>query len=418
MKVAILCKSDSTGGAAIVSFRLMEALRSQGVDARLLVMEKQTDSPFVVEVGRSLRAKYAFLAERLDIFLKTRFDRSTLFQIDTGRLGMPLWNHPLIREADAVMLNWVNQGMLSLRGMEKVAAGGKPIIWTMHDMWNFTGICHHAFSCRHFLRECGDCFLLKQKAAPGDLSRKVWRRKNKAYASADIAFVGISDWLMKLASKSSLLKYRRLQFIPNPFPTHLCDLPERREYTGKKKVIFGAARLDNPIKGLDILIDSMNLIADSRPDIAAGIELLLYGDIRDASLLERLRVRFCHVGAVNGFDSLQKLYRQCDVVVSTSHFETTGTTLVEGQAFGCVPVAFDRGGQGDIISHLETGYLVEWDDDKTSRARRVADGILWALEQGEQTRRNMRESVEEKYSYKSVAAQYIALIDSFLRNRN
>ena len=68
MKVVIINKSDSTGGAAVVSRRLMEALREEGVDARMLVVEKLTDSPYV-EVAASKRdIKRPFLAERLKIF--------------------------------------------------------------------------------------------------------------------------------------------------------------------------------------------------------------------------------------------------------------------------------------------------------------------------------------------------------------
>ncbi len=53
LKVVIINKSDSTGGAAVVSFRLMNALRTAGVDARMLVAEKLTDSPFVEAAGKN-----------------------------------------------------------------------------------------------------------------------------------------------------------------------------------------------------------------------------------------------------------------------------------------------------------------------------------------------------------------------------
>lgn len=41
MKIALICKSDSTGGAAVVTFRLMNALRANGMDARMIVTEKK-----------------------------------------------------------------------------------------------------------------------------------------------------------------------------------------------------------------------------------------------------------------------------------------------------------------------------------------------------------------------------------------
>ncbi|MDE5880820.1 MAG: glycosyl transferase, partial [Muribaculaceae bacterium] len=155
MKIVIINKSDSTGGAAVVSHRLMEALRGIGVDARMLVVEKLTDSPYVELAASSRVVRKSFLAERLKIFIANGLNRSTLFKIDTASDGLPLWNHPLVRDADAVLLNWINQGMLSLQGVEKILRLGKPVVWTMHDMWCMTGVCHHAGECSHYLKECG-----------------------------------------------------------------------------------------------------------------------------------------------------------------------------------------------------------------------------------------------------------------------
>lgn len=127
MKIAIVNKSDSTGGAAVVSRRLMEALRAAGADARMLVTEKLTDSTYVERAASKARVMLPFLEERLKIFVANGFDRSTLFKIDTASDGLPLWRHPLVEGADAVLLNWVNQGMLSLKGIRKIAALGKPV---------------------------------------------------------------------------------------------------------------------------------------------------------------------------------------------------------------------------------------------------------------------------------------------------
>ena len=63
-----------------------------------------------------------------------------------------------------------------------------------------------------------------------------------------------------------------------------------------------------------------------------------------------------------------------DVVVSSSHFETFGMTLAEGQAAGCLAVAFDHGGQSDIITHRRDGWLAAYPD-----ADSIAEGILWAV---------------------------------------
>ena len=139
MKVVLVNHSDSLGGASVVTYRLMEALIAQGVDATNHQEKKSTGSPNVAEAAGRFAGRMAFLAEHMRIFMRNGFDRSTLFKISTATDGLPLHRHPWVREADVVALNWVNQGMLSLKEIGRLARI-RPVVWTMHDMWCATGL--------------------------------------------------------------------------------------------------------------------------------------------------------------------------------------------------------------------------------------------------------------------------------------
>lgn len=414
MKVVIISRSDDTGGAAIVSLRLMDALRARGVDARMLVCEKRTDSPFVVRAASGRRIRQAFLAERLKIFLANGLNRSTLFQIDTAEEGLPLFRHPLVKEADVVCLAWVNQGMLSLKGVRKLVETGKPIVWTMHDEWNFTGICHHAFDCRRFERCCGDCPLLGAKASPADLSEKTWRRKKRVVDLRGIHYVAVSNWLKGESARSSLLSGQPVSVIPNPFDLSL--RPERRPHVGKTVLLFGAARVDAPIKGLPVLAEATRILAGRHPEEAASMELLTFGDVKDAASLTRFGISHRHLGRISGAEALAEVYAGADLLVSPSLFENLPGTLVEAQAYGCVPVAFLRGGQGDIIDDGATGVLVGYPDDDAKAAEAFAEGIRRGIRLSADpgVRERMRRSVEERFSAASVAGRYISLFNDLL----
>lgn len=142
--------------------RLMEALRAEGVDARMLVAEKLTDSPHVALIASPWRIKASFIADRLPIAFANGFNRSTLFKMDGAFAGIDISKHPWVKEADFICLNWINQGVLSMRDIAKLVKMGKKVYWTMHDMWNMTGVCHHAGACGRFQQgeECGHCPLL------------------------------------------------------------------------------------------------------------------------------------------------------------------------------------------------------------------------------------------------------------------
>ncbi len=414
MKIVIISRSDDTGGAAVVSLRLMNALRAKGVDAKMLVCEKRTDSPFVELAASSRRIRQAFLIERLKIFISNGLNRDTLFRIDTAEEGLPLWRHPLVKEADVVCLAWVNQGMLSLKGVSKLIKMGKPLVWTMHDEWNFTGICHHAFNCRRFHQNCGDCPLLGKKASPTDLSAKTWRRKKSVCNLRGINYVAVSRWLAREAASSSLLGDQPMTVIPNPFDLSL--RPSDCRSMKKKVILFGAARLDDSIKGLPILAEATRILSNRFPEVAEKMELWTFGNVKDADSLTHFGIAHKHLGRISGAKALADTYAAADMVVSPSHFENLPGTLVEAQAYGCVPVAFLRGGQDDIIDDGKTGIIVEYSDDLHLAAEAFAEGILKGLRLAAEpdVKRRMRASVEQRFSADAVAERYISLFNNLL----
>lgn len=156
MKIAIINHSDSRGGASVVSMRLMKALAAEGADVSMIVTHKAGNDPDVHVAARPLRQKIPFLLEHARIFAANGFTRRDLFAVSIASDGLPISKMPQVRRADVVMLNWVNQGMLDFDEIARIIAMGKTVIWTMHDMWNLTGICHHAGTCTRYRLICTD----------------------------------------------------------------------------------------------------------------------------------------------------------------------------------------------------------------------------------------------------------------------
>lgn len=426
-----LSRSDLRGGAAIVTYRLMMAMRELGIDARMLVCEKLSDSPYVEYCAPKWKIQYSFLKERLEVFLKNGCSRTTLFKIDPASEGLPVWKHPWVKEADAIFLGWVNQGMLSLNGVRRLAeaphgeapqspeggalssihGGKRTIVWVMHDMWNMTGVCHHAGDCNHFKKECGNCQLLGDNSHPNDLSHSTWQRKRALYDNCPIRFVAVSSWLAKKASESGLLGGRHVEVIPNAFPISFegSDASIKSRGGNPVRIIFGAARIDDPIKGLPILKKALQELCDRYPKESENMELITFGGVKNPESLEGFAIPSRHLGVLSGEDAIRKAYEDSNIVVSSSDFETLPGTLIEGQAYGCIPVAFDHGGQRDIIDHQKTGYLAEWNDDPSVRAGSLAEGILWAYRNvnNKELIGRMRQSVVQNFDAQNVARRLL-----------
>ena len=218
MKVVILNTSDATGGAAIVSYRLMEALCRRGLDARMLVVNRTHSADERVDVAGTVEQKrWAFLGERLRIWAANGFSKKNLFKVSTADRGVDVLSHPWVKAADVVCLNWINQGMMSLRDVARLGRMGKKIVWTMHDMWCCTGICHHAYDCTRYEDSCGNCPFLRYPYRR-DLSYRTWKAKKAVLDATDIHFVAVSHWLADCCRRSSLLAGRPLSVIHNALP--------------------------------------------------------------------------------------------------------------------------------------------------------------------------------------------------------
>ena len=216
MRVLIVNTSEQTGGAAVAANRLMDALNNNGVKAKMLVRDKETESITVAQMPRSIFGQWHFLWERWSIYWHMRFSKLHLFDIDIANSGYDITGLPEFREADIIHLHWINQGMLSLGSIRKILKSGKPVVWTMHDMWPATSLCHLTMGCNKFRSGCTKCKYLPSGSFWGDLAAKVWRRKQNLYRQNNILFVACSKWLAGEAKSSLLLSGQKVVSIPNP----------------------------------------------------------------------------------------------------------------------------------------------------------------------------------------------------------
>ena len=150
MRLTFLRTNDNLGGAATVTLRLIGGLRQLGEDAVMVCARHTlTDAGYVHPVGW-MRWLSAFLRERLGIYLRNGLSRKRLFRVSTASAGCRVYDHPTVKSADVIVLNWINQGLVSLSDIDRLCSLGKPVVWIMHDLWCATGICHLPGGCDRF----------------------------------------------------------------------------------------------------------------------------------------------------------------------------------------------------------------------------------------------------------------------------
>lgn len=421
MRVLIVNTSERAGGAAVASGRLMDALNNNGVKAKMLVMNKESDSITVVGLPGRLRQKINFLWERWCIYCHLHFHRDRLFEIDIANAGSDITKLPEFKEADVIHLAWINQGMLSLKSIRKILKSGKPVVWTMHDLWPATGICHATLGCMAYKGICHNCQYLPGHGSGKDLSTRIFNRKKSLYYNSGIHFVACSKWLGDQARQSSLLTGLHIESIPNPIDTHIFYKKEQRDARlhstlpeGKRIILYVSQRVTMERKGIAYFTAAISKLVTAYPDMKQNTVIAILGGHAD-EVVSQLELPSFPLGYINNERQIVDIYNSADVFVIPSLDENLPNTIMEAMACGVPSVGFKVGGIPEMIDHQKNGYLAKYRD-----ADDLANGIHWVLDEAdkEALSRNCLKKVSANYSQRSVAMKYIEVYNQAAAFKN
>lgn len=412
MRVLIINTSERIGGAAIAANRLMQALKKNGVKARMLVRDKQTDQLTVVSIGYGWTQPIKFLWERVSIFAANKFSKRNLFLVDIANAGTDITKNIEFERADVIHLHWVNQGYLSINNLNKILHSGKRVVITMHDQWYFTGICHYSGDCDKYTSHCHHCTLMNGTAL-GDFASQLFDKKQHIYEDSKVTFVGCSQWMANLARTSALTQGHKVVSIPNAINTEqfrpLDKTAARKELClplKGKLLLFGCQRITDERKGFRYLVDALQILKRDNPEIAQNTEIVVVGGKAD-SISSHLPFSIIPVSYVSDPKKMIALYNAVDLYVTPSLQDNLPNTIMEALACGTPCVGFDVGGIPEMIDHKKNGYVARYKDSAD-----FAEGIKWVLTSDHDTlSTKAREKVMNNYTEDIVAKKYIEVYE-------
>lgn len=392
MRILTISTSERIGGGAIAASRLNDALCRNGMKARMLVRDKQTDAVTVAQTGNI----WPKIAERLDVWMHNGFSRKRLWLADTACCGVDILGTREYQEADVVHLHWVNQGMLSISTLERMVEEEKPLVWTLHDEWPFLGVCHYRGACQE--TECRRCPLMR-----GGLPHRLLKRKHELLQRANITLVGCSQWITDRAREA--LPGVRVQHINNCIPHALYHpIPQqeaRRRWNLPQQahiLLFCSQKVTDQRKGMTYLLEALGQLH------VEDLHLVVVG--AGASAIASLcpGISFTALGSVSP-EQMPSVYAAADVFVTPSLEDNLPNTIAESMSVGTPCVGFRTGGIPEMISHGQTGYVADQRD-----ASDLAQGIEYVL--AHPMREAASRMAAHEYNEGRVAEQYIKIYES------
>jgi len=411
MKVLIVNSSDIHGGAARAANRLHIGLKRIGVISEMLVLKKGGNDPDIMGLEGKVKKALSLVRPTIDKFPLKRYPNKS------NTLFSPAWvpysgivNRINNSDADIVHFHWINGGMVRI---EEIALINKPIVWSLHDMWAFTGGCHYDEECGKYESICGNCPVLNSNKVK-DLSRRIFQRKQKTYKSLDITVVGLSQWMADCAKKSSLFRGKNVVNLPNPinietfrplnkhFARESLNLPQ-----DKKIILFGAmSATSDPRKGYRELSEALKIMDSDHIELA-----ILGADRHNDNINFDFPVHY--LGQVNDDLSLRIIYSAADVMVVPSIQENLSNAIMESMSCGTPVVAFNIGGNGDMIDHKINGYLAAPYEPVD-----LSDGIKWVITHNEKNnlREKSRQKILDNFEGTKVSLEYLELYKDIITN--
>jgi glycosyltransferase involved in cell wall biosynthesis len=417
MRVVHLNYSDVYGGAAIACMRIHEALLEIGIDSGVLVLHSRKHDKGIQTIHdtgyKRLLSTTQFILDRIT---NKVFVKSGTVPFSTGFFGWDISNHPLIQQADILHLHWIHHNYISLESLKKIVSLKKPVCWTLHDGWVFTGGCHIRNGCMRYMTGCGECPVLFF-SHENDLSRKQFLRKKNIFDSFNCTFISPSQWLKETAMESPMLAHHNAVRIPNPVDTTIfkpADKTAARKQLNlpldKKIIIYGLIHFKTiKHKGLPYISSVAKLLSGKR--FFSNDSILFIGlGAKKTKINDTEPFQHIATGYVAKPEIVSLYYSAADLFLAPFLEDNFPNTVLESLSCGTPVVGFAAGGIPEMVTHKENGYLAQ-----TGSAEDLTNGIRWILEdEGKSAAlsENARRKVLSEYSFPIIGAEYKRLYNS------
>lgn len=233
----------------------------------------------------------------------------------------------------------------------------KPVVWTLHDCWSFTGHCSHFdyIGCNKWKYGCNQCPQKNEypKSIFFDNSQKNYVLKKSSFSGIkNLTIVTPSKWLEGIV-KSSFLKQYPIKVIYNGIDLSIFKptqgfVREQYNLTGKF-IILGVANVWTEKKGFNFFLELSKMIKDDEVIMLVGLT---------EKQIEELPSNIIGIPKTKNVEQLAEFYSLSDVYINLTLEEVMGMTNVEALACGTPIITFDTGGSTECVDEA-TGFVIE-----------------------------------------------------------
>ena len=398
MRVLIISGEDLAGGGHRAAFRLHQALRGIGAESFMAVRRKHSSDPFVHKMTRSELGWPPIGRGYLDLlpsFLCRRKDEPISLGLQSANLALLVERF----KPDLVNLHWINGGIASISSVGKLDV---PVVWTLHDMWPFTGGCHYSGGCTQYRASCDKCPKIKPLLGAPFVTRWIYNRKRHHWDNKQLHAITPSAWMRDLALSSSLFGNAEVTHIRNCVDPTVFNGHAREKTRNKlglspesRAILFSSA--NQPRKGAAVIPEIIRLLRTTQ--VNTEWRFLFMGGLPPA--LER-RQDVIVLPHTTDETRIASYYAASDIYALPSLQDNLPNTVSESLSCGTPVAAFAVGGIVEMITPGHNGVLT---DSCTSMA--LSQAILKYPFRGPEARTIIAGEANRIYQPSDIARQHM-----------
>jgi len=335
------------GGAGKAMVRTSHALSVIGVESTIL-SRSGTYYSNVDEIEYSNLGIHKRIQSSAVTFLQSKILQKSRDLVTPVSIKIINLRSPALNQADIIHIH-ATYNFINHSSLDYIFRLGKPIFFTLHDQRFFTGGCHYSRDCLSYQNSCNKCPQVQRIAQP--LVSNSFRIQQKQFSSNSSTHIIVpSRWLAQKAKEAAITKNLQISVVKNPIPNPYFESSmkdtSKNEHPPKVQIGFISDQLQNPYKGIEILIKAVNSIAKdfenrisiifvghgNKPDVTAGISLL-------------------QTQARNDLEMIQIL-KSIDVLVVPSNQDNSPSVVGEALAMGITVIGSDTGGIPEVLSEF------------------------------------------------------------------
>jgi glycosyltransferase involved in cell wall biosynthesis len=409
MNILHISSGTLKSGANKGAYNLHKNLIKKGVKSIFFSPEKIEKKNYNFN---NFKYKFSLFFEKL---IKLSYMNKTKNSFTSSYFGINIKDTNEYKKADIIHVHNLGKTFVNLNIFKDV---NKKFVFSLRDMWFFTGGCHYSLDCKKYIQICNNCPSLNSKFNR-DLSYKSQKRKLEIFNN-NIYIIAVSYWIKnrfkesKIGNKKNKYDVSVIENIANFENFNINKSGKlfnklKKEFGKKTKIIFGATNLETDYKGTSYLINCLQYLDRDK------FGLIIFGNLWNKSEIKKLGIQTVFLGYIEKEKLLNEVYNSGDIFLMTSIQDAFPKTFVEAMFCGLPIVCFEKTSMAFYLKNKKNGYIAKYKSSKS-----LSEGINWISETNKikLLKKNARNLAIKKFGPTNLTNKHINLYKKILKKKN